>query len=405
MNDEVLIKVENVSKKFCRTLKRSLWYGVQDVAGEMFCQQGKNDQLRSGEFWAVRDISFELKRGECLGLIGSNGAGKSTLLKMLNGLIKPDKGRISIHGRVGALIELGAGFNPILSGRENIYINASVLGFTKEETDRKFDKIIHFAELEEFIDSPVQNYSSGMKVRLGFAVAAQMEPDVLLIDEVLAVGDIGFQIKCLNRIHEFLRNTAVIFVSHAMPGVARICTHTMVMQKGKNLFFSPDVPKGINTYHQEFKAGEHNIIMSGDVDIEQISINGASADSMPVIPFGGSIHLHIDVNVYTKCNRLGAKIFMWNQDQRPVVSIVTEKYHFFTWENRSNSLSLIVNIPALHLASGKYSINLELYDSEKMVILYRIENAVKFIMGQNISVGSDSLHAAHWSVTMPISSI
>jgi lipopolysaccharide transport system ATP-binding protein len=147
----------------------------------------------------VNDVSFELKRGQCLGLIGRNGAGKSTLLKMLNGLIKPDKGRIEMRGRVAALIELGAGFNPILTGRENIYNNAAILGFKKKETDHLLGDIIAFSEMEEFIDTPVQYYSSGMKVRLSFAVAAFLKPDVLILDKVLAVGDAGFRIKSFNK--------------------------------------------------------------------------------------------------------------------------------------------------------------------------------------------------------------
>ncbi|MGH6820931.1 MAG: ABC transporter ATP-binding protein, partial [Methylocella sp.] len=188
MTDEVLVKAEGVSKKFCCSLKRSLWYGVQDVATEVLGREGNHAELRKNEFWAVQDVSFELKRGECLGLIGPNGAGKSTLLRMLNGLIRPDKGRITMKGRIGALIDLGLGFNPILTGRENVYINGSLLGFSKKEIDHKFDAIVDFAEIGEFIHTPVQNYSSGMKLRLGFAVCAQMEPDVLIIDEVLAVG-------------------------------------------------------------------------------------------------------------------------------------------------------------------------------------------------------------------------
>ena len=144
--------------------------------------------LRDGEFFAVKDVSFELRRGDCLGLLGHNGAGKTTLLKMLNGLIKPDAGSIMMRGRVGALIALGAGFNPILTGRENIYINGSVLGLTKKEIDAKIDEIIDFAEIREFIDMPVQSYSSGMAGRLGFAVATALDPDVLIVDEVLAVG-------------------------------------------------------------------------------------------------------------------------------------------------------------------------------------------------------------------------
>jgi lipopolysaccharide transport system ATP-binding protein len=212
IQDEVLVNAEHVSKKFCRSLRRSLWYGAQDVAGALVPWKrnrtrpssargnGSMPDLRPDEFWAVQDVSFEVRRGQCLGLVGHNGAGKSTLLKILNGLIRPDAGVITIRGRVGALIELNAGFNPILSGRENIFTEAALLGFSKEEVAARFDDIVAFAELEEFIDMPVQNYSSGMRVRLGFSIAAQMEPDVLLIDEVLAVGDVGFRAKCLSSV-------------------------------------------------------------------------------------------------------------------------------------------------------------------------------------------------------------
>ena len=193
---DTLVKVENVGKKFCRGLKRSLWYGVKDICSELIGQDNVHKELRKDEFWAVKRVSFDLKRGECLGLIGKNGAGKSTLLKILNGIIKPDEGRVTMYGRIGALIELGAGFNPILTGRENIYNNAAVLGIPKRDVDHRFAEIVDFAEIDEFLDTPVQNYSSGMKVRLGFAVAAHLEPDGLMIDEVLAVGDLGFVIKC-----------------------------------------------------------------------------------------------------------------------------------------------------------------------------------------------------------------
>jgi lipopolysaccharide transport system ATP-binding protein len=264
---EVLVKVEGVSKKFCRNLKRSLWYGVQDICADLNIFRGNGSHslvgtkighaantngatecriltfnipmadhgqngLRRDEFWAVNNVSFELKRGECLGLIGRNGAGKTTLLKMLNGLIKPDHGRIEMRGRVGALIALGAGFNPILTGRENIYVNGAVLGLTKREIDGKIEDIINFAEIREFIDSPVQSYSSGMQVRLGFAVATALEPDVLILDEVLAVGDIAFRNKCYMKISDKLANTAVIFVSHQETQIRRICTKVAWMDGG-----------------------------------------------------------------------------------------------------------------------------------------------------------------------------
>lgn len=256
MSDEVLVQANNVSKKYCRTLKRSLWYGVQDVAGELIGRDSFS-QLRPGEFWPVKDVSFALKRGECLGLIGPNGAGKSTLLKMLSGLIKPDRGSIRIRGRVGALIELGAGFNPILTGRENIYVNGSVLGFRKNEIDSKLDEIIDFAEIEEFIDSPVQNYSSGMKVRLGFAIASMMNPDIFIIDEVLAVGDIGFRAKCYNRVAEIMERAAVILVTHSIPHVDRYCSRILLMNRGETVCdtSSSGISKGsaIQTYYNLYE--------------------------------------------------------------------------------------------------------------------------------------------------------
>src|SRR5215831_16707901 len=250
---DVLVDIEGVSKKFCRTLKRSLWYGVEDIFADLNPFRGNgsssalnfrmtgppdSEDLRPDEFWAVNDVSFQVKRGECLGLIGHNGAGKTTLLKMLNGLIKPDKGRITMRGRVGALIALGAGFNPILSGRENIYINASVLGLTKKETDAKLDEIIEFSGIEEFIDTPVQNYSSGMQVRLGFAVATAIEPEVLLLDEVLAVGDIAFRVKCYNRIGRLQKNAATILVTHDVSYLSTVCNRIVFMSHGSGIYYA-----------------------------------------------------------------------------------------------------------------------------------------------------------------------
>lgn len=397
MPQETLIKVENVSKKFCIDLKKSLWYGVKDIAGELTVRGNSGVDLRSGEFWSVKDISFELKRGECLGLIGPNGAGKSTLLKMLNGLIKPDKGRISIRGRVGALIELGAGFNPILTGRENIYVNGAVLGFTKEEIDQKFDEIVEFAELNDFIDMSVQNYSSGMKVRLGFAVAAQMEPDVLIIDEVLAVGDIGFRIKCLNRISELLATSAVIFVSHAMPHVARICTHALLMKKGGCILSSPSISQVIDLYYQEFDTGKQMNTISKDFEVLNVSLNDETENGNPVVPFGGQLQIGMDCHVAAKCKKIQLQIIIWNQDQRPVLDILTEDFQPYSWDNDSEKISLSVVIPLLRLAGGKYTLVIWAADPENMEILCRIENAATFVMGHHRSTASELLQPARWS--------
>lgn len=259
MSGEVLVKVEGVSKRFSRSLKRSLWYGLQDLSSEMFGQahsgssvplSGADPTLRRDEFWAVNDVTFELRRGECLGLIGHNGAGKTTLLKMLNGLIKPDHGRIEMRGKVSAMIALGAGFNPILTGRENIYVNATVLGWSKDEIENKIEEIIDFAGIGDFIDTPVQSYSSGMQVRLGFSVAVSMQPDILLVDEVLAVGDLNFKRKAQAAIYEIVKNSAVIFVSHSMLQVGKMCTRGILMQGGKISYDSNCITDVIDGYFE-----------------------------------------------------------------------------------------------------------------------------------------------------------
>lgn len=236
-NNQPIISVKNISKKYCRELNRSLRYAVKDIFCEVLPFSNDKATLRNGEFWAVKDVSFELNRGESLAIIGENGAGKSTLLKVLYGLIKPDIGEIRIRGRVGAIIELGEGFDPVLTGRENIFITASLLGFPKNQIQKLFDEVVAFSELEEFIDSPIQFYSSGMKARLAFSVTSHLNPDLLFVDEVLSVGDFSFQRKCLLHIQNYLRNGGtIIFVSHNPPQIQSICQRGILLEQGNPVF-------------------------------------------------------------------------------------------------------------------------------------------------------------------------
>jgi lipopolysaccharide transport system ATP-binding protein len=248
MNEEILVQVEGISKKFCRRLRHSLAYGLIDLAREMSARPHHRTHLRANEFWALKDVSFSVRPGETLALIGSNGAGKSTVLKMLNGLLRPDTGRITVRGRVQALIELGAGFSPILSARENIYINAAVLGMRRADIDRALPEIIEFAGLEDFVETPLQSFSSGMRTRLAFAVATQLDPDVLLLDEVLAVGDLAFQEKCMRRIEAFRRrNKAIIFVTHNLYQVEAMCNTALWLENGSVVSYGPST-KVIRAY-------------------------------------------------------------------------------------------------------------------------------------------------------------
>lgn len=248
MSNDVVIKVENISKKFSRSLRQMMYYGVKDITKSTLGILSSSDKLRKGEFWALDDVSFELKRGETLGIIGPNGSGKTTVLKMLNGILMPDKGRIEIKGKVGALIEVGAGFHPMLTGRENIYVSGAVLGMNKKEIDKKFETIVEFADIGDFLDSPVKHYSSGMYVRLGFAVAVHCEPDILLMDEILAVGDASFQAKCLKRMRDLKNSqTTIVFVSHDILSVRRICDRSILLLNGK-IEITGNTPEVVSVY-------------------------------------------------------------------------------------------------------------------------------------------------------------
>lgn len=237
MQGDTVIQVDGLNKKFCRNLKRSMYYGMIDIMRSMLGIPYTTDTLRKAEFWALEDINFSLAKGESLGIIGLNGSGKSTLLRMITGIYPPDSGSIRIKGKISSLIAVGAGFHPHMTGRENIYLNGSILGMTRKEIDERFDEIVSFADLAEFMDAPVSTYSSGMYVRLGFAIAIHCNPDIMLIDEVLSVGDLSFQNKCLRKIYDLKRNNkSIMFVSHAMDSVRLICDRIILLDHGKMIF-------------------------------------------------------------------------------------------------------------------------------------------------------------------------
>lgn len=396
-----LVQVSGVSKKFCRSLKRSLWYSALDIGAEITGRQGCGD-LRTDEFWAVQNISFTLRRGECLALIGHNGAGKSTLLKLLNGIIKPDRGRIETRGRVGAMIELGAGFDPILTGRENIYNRGVLLGFTHREIDRRFDEIVEFAELEAFLDMPVRNYSSGMKVRLGFAVSAQMDPDVLLIDEVLAVGDIGFRLKCLNAMSRLVTRTATIIVSHSMPQVAQIATRGMHLHKGFVRCASHNVASVIDDYFSRFDADAYRESGSGKASLRNLSISSAgqsptAGDDTLRIDHGDTLQIDLGLSFVDTIRTAKLRLVFFTQEMRPVAechSILAD----FVVRNESPTNPVRITIPNLPFNSGLHSLAVIVLEPEpnREECYLRVDNAATFQVRTFVSCWADSILPAQW---------
>ncbi len=255
-----VIKVENLGKKYLINCKKQQSYAtLRDTITQTAFKLGKwivdpfskkkGTCPRHEEFWALKDVSFEINQGDRIGIIGRNGSGKSTLLKLLSRITEPTTGRISIKGRVASLLEVGTGFHPELTGRENIYLNGSILGMSKAEIKKKFDEIVDFAEIEKFLDTPVKWYSSGMYMRLAFAVAAHLEPEILIVDEVLAVGDVEFQKKCLGKMEEVGKEgRTVLFVSHNMGAIEQLCTRGILLEKGHIKNISADVNSIIKEY-------------------------------------------------------------------------------------------------------------------------------------------------------------
>lgn len=224
-----MIKLENISMRFNLGIEKN--FSIKEAFISVF---DKSRRQKKTEFWALSDVSFDVKKGEVIGLIGSNGAGKSTLLKVVSGVMKPTKGKVTVNGQISPMIELGAGFDPELTARENIYLNGSILGYSKEFIDEKFEEIVEFSELRNFLDAPVKNFSSGMVAKLAFSIATVVDPEILIVDEILSVGDIKFQEKSKNKMMQMIKGgTTVLYVSHSLESIEELCDRVVWLEHGK----------------------------------------------------------------------------------------------------------------------------------------------------------------------------
>jgi len=393
MDDDVAIKVEHVSKKYCKSLKRSMLYGIKDIARNTLGLSSHSDRLRKGEFWAVDDVSFEVKKGETLGIIGPNGSGKTTLLKMLNGIFWPDKGKITIKGRVGALIEVGAGFHPMLTGRENVYINAAILGMTKEEVDEKFDDIVEFAGIGDFIDTPVKFYSSGMFVRLGFAVAVHCEPDILLVDEVLAVGDEGFQNKCFNRIGELRKNgTTTIIVSHNMHIISIFVEKVIFLNNGKAKYFN-SVAEGIKEYTKLFVNKE-------DLGIEKICSGNDKINffdvkiNQRIFHPGDSFLISMKYESLVNYNEADIDIAIWSSNEPVFYFQATNKAYNKKIDLKRGKHTLRIIIEDIRINNAMAKIAIAIWSENRTELLFWWRIPVEF-KGVNYSTGKNFLNVLY----------
>ncbi|UYZ57458.1 ABC transporter ATP-binding protein [Hymenobacter latericus] len=408
---DIAIQVENLGKLYrlgeigTGTLSQDLsrWWARVRGKEDPFALVGEtNDRTVRGQsdfVWSLKDVSFEVKQGEVLGIIGRNGAGKSTLLKILSKVTAPTTGRVKIQGRIASLLEVGTGFHPELTGRENIFLNGAILGMNKSEIRKKFDEIVDFSGVERYIDTPVKRYSSGMYVRLAFAVAAFLEPEILIVDEVLAVGDAEFQKKCLGRMKDVSVNggRTVLFVSHNMDAVRSLCTRGVYMQNG-GLHSSGEISEVVANYYQNVSINlKSQFKISADApSIKAISLNAEALNHATIdltVEFESPFDLQPPIAGFVLYNALDTPILGSNA-----------RYHHFEGQNissKSGVLRAVVNNIELH--SGTYKISVWLgdasrdYDVKTEIIVFEYLSNVIYASKPDALLIGPVDKIAHWS--------
>jgi len=395
---DTIIRVENLSKKYTiahqqegfSTLRDLLTHKAKAISNKIIKPFGNiKTDLNREDFWALKDVSFEIKRGDRVGIIGRNGAGKSTLLKILSRITEPTCGRISIKGRVASLLEVGTGFHPELTGRENIYLNGAILGMSKVEIKKKFDEIVAFAEVEKFLDTPVKRYSSGMYVRLAFAVAAHLEPEILIVDEVLAVGDAAFQKKCLGKMEDVGKEgRTVLFVSHNMATITQLCQKAIYLRHGQiadlgNInavvanYLTANVASNGKKNLIEYKC---NTTITKKVFFTEVAIYNLDGDLASEIDVRQSFYLNLKYEIKTSIPNLELSVRIDTYEGIPVFTTNQSDYSPETIRNWCvGKYEVSVEFPNMFLMPGTYLITIgahqplvEVYDIHEHVMRFTI---------------------------------
>lgn len=382
----VSVRFENVSKRYNLGLTRTSIPALLKQATHQLFGKGSGNSQTASEFWALRDVNFELNRGESMALVGSNGAGKTTTLKLLANITKPTSGAISTNGKLSALIELGAGFHPDLTGRENVFLNGTILGLKRSEVEERFDEIVAFSELERFIDTPVKRYSSGMTVRLGFAVASCIEPEILLVDEVLAVGDAAFQQKCMQRIRGLVESgTSIIFVSHNLYLVQAVCDRALYIEHGK-VKYDGTTNEVIEMYEQDLhEARAQKFLVTREhsdseeptldvdeanagVDITGVEIWGVDGPADSPLPSRQPAQIRVSYDAFRSLGKVQMSIFIKRSDGLTCSMIRTKLDDFSLVLERGHGI-IAVEVNPLQLISGTYFVEAWFLDAADSMAL------------------------------------
>ncbi len=359
--------------------------------------------------WAVKDINFQLSSGESMGIIGPNGAGKTTILKLLSKVTYPSSGKIEMNGRFSALIELGAGFHPELSGRENVFLNGTILGMSKIEIQKRFDEIVHFAGIEKFIDTPVKRYSSGMYARLGFSVAAHVDPEILLVDEVLAVGDMAFQKKCYERMQQLIeKGTTLIFVSHNMRAIQKVCQRSIVLYRGQIAYegssadataeYSNILRKAASDFQdvssEDISEGIGQQIMTHEAIIEKIEMSTEDNEITQSFKSGENVVVRARINFYKDAPAPVIACSIRHPDGQVVYDFTTEWAGIETPDFSANTSATIEFPLQLNLSAGAYHLGVNLAYKDLSKYYDRIDRGLDFVVtSSNGSRGFADLHS------------
>ena len=403
-----VISFENVSKRYNLGLTRASLPSILNYRLKKWIRR-ETDSSSSTILWALKNVSFNLERGQSLALVGQNGAGKTTILKLLANITKPTSGQMKSVGKLSALIELGAGFHPDLTGRENIFLNGTILGLSRREIEQRFDEIVAFSELERFIDTPVKRYSSGMTVRLGFAVASCIEPEILLVDEVLAVGDASFQQKCLARIHSLINNgTSIIFVSHNLYIVQAACNVALYLQRGSVKHFG-GIKEVFDMYEKDIheeRARKLDTIQSeeqaGGDAIEVIRIEILNEEGTPtnILRSNEAARFRIHYNAYKSFGKVQVSSFIFRSDGITCCMMRTKLDGFSVVAKRGQGI-VEVQLKPLQLVGGAYYVEAWFLDeSDSMNITSKAGRSDWFtVQGSALSFNESSVFEpnAHWA--------
>lgn len=425
MENKTVIKVTNLGKAYkigikekqsdtlVGSIKQFLLKPIRNFKSLNKLSKAAIEKDNNAIIWVNKGINFSVNQGEVLGVIGKNGAGKSTLLKLLSRITKPSAGSIEIEGKVASLLEVGTGFNPELTGKENVYLNGTILGLTKKEINERFDEIVEFSGIEKFLETPVKRYSSGMKVRLAFAIAANLDPEILIIDEVLAVGDAEFQQKCLGKLQSVAskQGRTVLFVSHDMAAIKNLCTRAILLEKG-SIVFEGNPADVVDFYLQN--ATKSNVQQkiniqkrtgNGEFIVKDIQLLNNKMEPMRLLESGMDLNIKIDYECKSKAINPIINIKIKNSLQQEIVNLLSRIAHpgVLKLEDRG---SIICNMPKLPLMQGNYDVDIllkydyDLTDSIENVISLQVEKGDFYGTGKIIESMKDGLLVNHSWATL-----